>query len=363
MRLTNFGFFGTLLATIFMSSVVSADSCDGLLKLVKAVRVSNEMCGQLTSSDLWLKADQELPKSELSALIEQLWLNHHVAVFSSDRAKGSANAKVLCASSRKVPLISERAVLLPAVATESEAVRDLRRMREFLARGKSFAELNHYLHYLGEGDRASALDANHSVESPDSRIKFDSNLYVQATDIEAAARVLAENDDPSIIMQKIFDIYLNARTRKLSPHARWTARYSANHARKDLLDRERKERRGACERGWLTSRLSVNCAKGTWGYYATLAHELEHHFQVNVDTKLPTEQKIELLYRDELECIRAEFDFLRLIPRDRRGEMPAAGGGDARIDLWKLARAGNFTDFHKQSSYPDRQAVRDTYKL
>lgn len=113
-------------------------------------------------------------------------------------------------------------------------------------------------------------------------------------------------------------------------------------------------------------------------YYRTLAHELEHSLQkfgpVDELTWLVKSWAAKkkygstkdewwpwYTYYKELEAVRAEYDFLRLLP-----ERAMLGDSHGEIDqtetMWYYARSGDFRKFHELSSYPSIYSIIRAYR-
>jgi hypothetical protein len=217
--------------------------------------------------------------------------------------------------------------------------------------------------------------AQTEVTQPAKAPSFDRGLVIGTAEmafVENSARI-DQLSHPELL-KKAFDVYVQARLKNVSP----VRRDRANKALARVSNRVTGDSGGTYWSDVNEIGISVKVPTDSVVYYRFVVHELEHALQ-NFGAvaeltwlvrnwssrkkygKTKDEWWPWYSYHKELEAVRAEYDFLRLLPEaamlgDSYGEF------DQTETVWFYARSGDFKRFHELSSYSSIYAVKRAYQ-
>jgi hypothetical protein len=213
------------------------------------------------------------------------------------------------------------------------------------------------------------------AEHPAGTPNFNGYLYVKDGEMERLDRhVVASypNVKPKQFLQRAFAIYLNARSETLSKAKKKQIRLIlANIVHKRTYVDNGQLNWAAYDIETDVMTIDPMFTPDTLIYYVLLVHELEHAIQPRLRTVFwgllrnsfnsASEMSYFLyyIYHQEIEAVRAEYDFLRLMPDDHGVAEIKAAYSDADQEQMRVrARNGNFIDFHANSRYKSLDVIK-----
>lgn len=200
------------------------------------------------------------------------------------------------------------------------------------------------------------------IANPEPDVPMGTKLFVKPAHRQALLSRMSGLSLESERLKAAFAIYVEARLEGFDPEVRTQIqRIAAN-----VTTRVMKSAKGEDAAGshWRNGEIGIASwvKRGTLDYYIYLVHELEHVMQDEAtfeDFKrkfylmIVRTKKNKMIYRysNELEATRAEFDFLRLIPKFLLPNPVSAEW----LPRWQSAQDGDFAFYHKTSKYSSRQ--------
>lgn len=216
----------------------------------------------------------------------------------------------------------------------------------------------------------SKLELNPQVEiqevvNPELDVPLDVRIHVQPRHRQRLLEQITPNMPEAERLRLAFEIYLEARLEGRKSGLRADVRKIVDN----VTTRVVKSADGvdSAASHWAdTGEVGIAqwVQRGTLDYYIYLVHELEHILQLHANFGgfrrlfgliiYPTEENRKIYrYAKELGAVRAEFDFLRLIPEF----LLPKPLNPTFLPIWQAAQAGDFVTFHKGSRYPNRDVA------
>jgi hypothetical protein len=346
---------------------------------LKAVAAPAIHSGHVYPGNTWVQVDDDSHvSSNLAQLVGSLWRLPGIMLIGESWNPSASNFIATTGTLNDSSSSSYKAIKICWTMTDQNSLeKHLGELLGFLWRGRSFSD---YMGYRARQlnmahvvlARKKALDNAASIQNKvpldTSLPSFNRKLYVQEREMQALESLVLDGQaGRNNSLYLAFQMYLDARTAGLSDRAKWYARSAAEHVTTRVLENTY----GTCWPNEIGIKDSID--RQTWHYYEVLAHELEHVLQrkswwgILTDRRARNVSQETAYFQSELEAVRAEFDFLRLIPVAFENDtMVFATSSDQKsgvLSQWTRARKGDFAAFLAHSSYPDRAAVRRVYCL